>query len=196
MSNWLSRLFVGNRPGPSAATPAYGAQMSRRGQIAGDVEDRFLADDAAFDPGDAFKEYSAGAMSDFRAQLADELRKNAYGAADSGRLDTGFYDEDRGKISTDLARQYTADINRQALNTAGMRQRQIEFRGNYGLESGRDFQDLVAGQLDRETAERNARRQSRSGIISGLTQLAGTAIGFAAGGPPGAAAGAALTRRR
>jgi len=171
--SWLSRLFRGSRPGPSAASQAYTGAMDRAGQIAPQIEDRFLERDAAFDPGAAFKEYSAGAFSDFGKQLSYALRDNAYGAVGSGRMDTGFYDQDRGYIANELSRSYLADINRAALETTGMRQRQNEYLGQYGLNRTQDYQDLVAGQLDRETAERNARRRYKADLIGSGVRLAG-----------------------
>lgn len=174
--SWLSRLFKGNQPGPSAASQAFTTQGRRVGGIAERADAQYEADNASFDPRAAFKEYATGANEDFRRTLGTELRGLRDSAA-PGRMDTGFYDVDRGEIGKDLASRFSADLNRRALDTAGMRQRQIEYTGNYGMSRGQDYQDMLAGTLDRETAERNAKRKFKGDLIGGAMQLGGAALG-------------------
>jgi hypothetical protein len=50
--------------------------------------------------------------------------------------------------------------------------------------------DLLSGQRDYETAERNAKRKRRAGLLGGILGAAGGVGGFLLGGPAGAYAGA------
>lgn len=176
MAGWLSRLFQGNRPGPSAATRQFDAATEREGATAAASDAAYERDNAAFDPRAAFKEYSAGAMSDFSRNLALSLRDLKGSAVGAGRLDTAFFDEDQGQVVSDLGSRYLADVNQHALQTAGMRQGQIQYEGNRGTQRTQNYQDALAATLDRETAERNARRATRQGLIGGAVKLGAVAL--------------------
>jgi hypothetical protein len=191
MSNWFSNLLFGKEKGPSATEQAYTGATARQGAGARSAEDSYLSADAEFDPRQALNEYARGASADFSRQLGDELGKLRDSSAGGGRLNSGFFDEDQGQVVTELGSRFQADLNRHALDTAGMRQRQIEGRGAYAQNANQDYHDMLAGQLDRETARENARRQQRGAVIGGIAKVAGAAAGSVFG-PVGAAAGAKL----
>lgn len=175
MASWLSKLFRGNRPGPSAASNAFLNAQNAQGRVGATADAQYEQDNAAFDPRQALTEYSKGATSEFNRNLALQLRDLKGSAVGAGRINTGFFDEDQGQVVQDLGARYLSDINSRALDTAGMRQRQIEFGGTRGTQRTQDYHDMLAGTLDRETAERNARRAQRAGLIGGAVKL-GTAL--------------------
>lgn len=149
--SWLSRLIYGNKPGPTTAEQRSSQAIDR----------------GPFDPGDAFQEYSKGAYSDFQSRLSRELERLGGASVGAGRFDSGLYDQDQGEIITELGRGYTSDLARQSLNVAGLRQR--------GDES---YNELLAGQLDREEAKRNARRRYKSDLIRSGAKIGGTIAGL------------------
>lgn len=131
-----------------------------------------------FDPGAAFKEYSAGAFGDFQHTLGDELERLAGNASAGGRLNTGFYDEDQGELVRDISGDYLNKVNQAALNTAGM---DLNRRGsllNYGTEANNRYLDLIAGNYDRMIAKRNAQQQGGGGFMGFLSKAAPIAAAF------------------
>lgn len=172
----LSNLLFGKDRGPSANAQALQTSTTKRGKTADDLTSRYMTSDAAFDPGAAFKEYATGANAQFHTQLADELTGLRGSEASGGRLKSGFFDQDQGHVVTRLADTFQSDLNRHALDTAGMRQRQIEGEGAMAQGATQDYNDLLSGQVDRETANDNARRQQRSSFWNGLIQVAGPAV--------------------
>lgn len=184
MASWLSTLMFGNggSAAPSATQQAYDAATKRRGQVAQSTEQSYLDADNAFDPQQALNQYSEGAISNFHTQLSKELAGLKDSEAGGGRLNSGFFDEDQGKVATDLGTQLQSDLNQHALETAGMRQQQIAQRGQYAQGANQDYNDLLSGELDRQQAADNAKRQQKGSLLGAGATIAGTIFGGPIGG--------------
>jgi hypothetical protein len=185
MAGWLHRLIYGNGTSPTDAENAQRESLGRQKQLAGDATSGFLRDRAAFDPDAAFRTSAQGAYGDFSRELSKTLRSNRDAEVDAGRFDSGLYSADRGDIMKDLGGQYVNNLNSRALDVAGMRQRGLEDEQSYSQFQQQDYNDLVTGALDRETADRNSRRQYKASLISGFLQMGGKIGGAAAGGGGG-----------
>lgn len=141
------------------------------------AEDFYLDKATSFDPSAALDRYAGGVTSRLRRDIGrdvDTLRGQQVGM---GRLDTGFATEDEDRVVTDLGERAQEDLDRAALQTTGMDMQNYQNVGQYGQNTRNTFLDLMSGGLDRETAEANAKRQMWASIVSGLTGVAGAAVG-------------------
>jgi hypothetical protein len=167
-------LFGGRgKPKQDPLRNRYLTAMGQQEGRANRAEDYYLDEATGFDPRAALQEYGEAAYGDFSKKLTREVGEMGGRAVGAGRLDTGFYDVDQGELVTDLAGQYQRDLSSHALDAAGMNLRRIEGVGSYGQGARNTYLDLLAGERDRQTAERNARRQMWGG-------LAGSALGATA----------------
>lgn len=150
---------------------AMGGQEGRANR----AEDYYLDEAMGFDPSAAMREYGEAAYGDFRRNLTRDVGELGGRAVGAGRLDTGFYDVDQGELVSDLASRYQEAISSKALEASGLDLRRIEGVGSYGQGARNTYLDLLAGERDREMAERNAKRQMWAGAFgSGM----GTAATF------------------
>jgi hypothetical protein len=137
----------------------YLASLSGERGRADVAEDYYLRQAMGFDPSRALREYGEAAYGDFRRQLTRDIGDLRGAAAGAGRLDTGFYDIDQGYLVSDLANRYQQALASRAMEAAQMDLSRIQNLGAFGERSRETYLDLLAGGLDRETAERNARRR-------------------------------------
>ena len=138
-----------------------------------------LTDLENFDPTAALQQYGQAAYGDFSQQLGQQLSDLKGSAVGAGRLKTGFFDTDTGRLTQTLAGQYQRDLSSQALAASGQKLGATEAAAGIGEEEQNRYLDLLSGQLDRDTAAQNARRQQQGGLLSGLGSLAGTLGGAA-----------------
>lgn len=146
---------------------------------------------------DRFKNFDASAGFDTAVRGATDNARRAFGddieglkgsSVRNGRLNTGFFDEDAGRMYERSNANLNNTISQYAMASQGQ---QMDANSRYlGAQQNQQNQylDLLSGGIDRETAEENARKQRRASMMSGMMSLAGTAIG-AFGGPAGAAIG-------
>lgn len=140
----------------------------------------------------ALDETIRGAARRARGEFDDALTDLRGASVRSGRLNTGFFDEDAGRLFRRVNENLDNTIAQASLNALGMQQANDARLVGVGQQQEQQFLDLLTGGLDRETAERNARRQSRGSLIRSLASVAGTGLGFFLGGPAGAAVGGSL----
>lgn len=132
------------------------------------------------DIGASYGKYMDGAASRYKEILGEENDKLTESAVGRGRLDTGFYDQDRGELAESVAGEFAAESSRAALQTAGMETDRL--RSVAGIdESSRDrYLDLVVGGLDRAQAASNAKRaeraSTRNSVIGVVGDIAGSVI--------------------
>jgi hypothetical protein len=149
------------------------ASLNPEQQRADVAEDYYLQQAMAFDPERALRQYGDAASASFQRELRRQLRDLAGSAVGAGRLNTGFYDEDQGQLVSDLASRYNEAFASRALEAAGMNLGRIQDIGRFGERSRNNYLDLIASQLDREEAARNARRRA-------WTDAFGSSLGSAA----------------
>ncbi|MDZ7418780.1 MAG: hypothetical protein ONB52_21865 [candidate division KSB1 bacterium] len=155
----------------------YYAQLTDYAGRARDLENEYLEGLRSFDPSAALRQYAMGTYGEFSRQLGralEQLRGQAVGA---GRLDTGFYDADQGRLITDLASRYQDLLAARAMEAAEMDFRKRQLLGARAAEFANRYMDLLAGGLDRETAARAARAQLWAGALGAGARVAGMGLG-------------------
>lgn len=185
--SWLSTLIYGKDPAPTATNTAMTQATSTAGAQSTAASGQYAKDNASFDPSAAFQTYAKGAEGDFNTQLGQQLKTLSGSAVGQGRFDSGFYDEDQGQVVRNVASDFNNKIQQGALTASGQRLSQIGQEGQYAQGEQGMYGDLLSGQLDRETAANNAKKQQRSDFWGGL--IGGAAkVGAAAASKVGAAA--------
>jgi hypothetical protein len=156
------------------------------------TEADYLRRARSYDPQESFERSAGAARAGYREQLQRDLRDEEGAAVGAGRLDTGFYDEDRGEVMRRSDESFNRELAGMALNTEGLRLRNQEGLGQYSQFASNRYLDLMAGGLDRAEAEAEAKRRRGGGFGRFLGTVAGGVGGFLVGGPAGAAAGAGV----
>ncbi len=173
-------------------TSRYIAALRSLGRQAAIGEQEFLRRALAFDPTEALQRFATGAFEEIGELTREQLRELAGEAVGAGRLDTGFFDVDRGDILKAGQRQLANRLAQAALEATGLGLRNLENIGQFGLQQRQTALDLIAGGLDRATAEENLRRQRRAALFGALGSLGGAAIGTFLAPGVGSALGAQL----
>ena len=127
----------------------------------------------------AFKDYAAGGLAGVKSQLGTELDSLAGKAAGSGRLNTGFYDLDQGDVVRNVYGDYDRGLQQAALQTTGMQQQNNQNLLNYTADKRNTYLDLLTGNMDRATAQKNAKGgfwKTLGGIGKTLLGTAGSVI--------------------
>jgi hypothetical protein len=155
-----------------------------------DATDRFKN----FDANAGFESAVRGATGRAKRTFDLSLEGLKGSAVRNGRLNTGFFDEDAGRLYEQTQDNLNNTIGQYALQTQGQQLQANQAYLGAGQNQQQQYYDLLSGGLDRETAEGNARKARKASLLGGLASLAGTAIGAFAGGPPGAALGGRFGR--
>lgn len=176
--------FQGAQPGLTET--ALGAVTSAQ-QLGSEAESEFFQRSLAFDPQQGALESSraiAGNLSDILRQNLEFARGQAVG---SGRLNTGFFDIDRGRLFEDFNTRLSRAIAENSLRAQSLQLGNIQGIGNFAGNVQNRFVNLLGGSLDRATAERNAEEEEkrrRGGLFGRIAGgLIGGAAGFFAGNP-------------
>lgn len=74
----------------------------------------------AFDAGAALKEYATGAWNDTKMDLGNLLGEQEAASQRGGRLNSGFFDRDKGRVITDSTNRFTNALAQQAVQAAGI----------------------------------------------------------------------------
>ena len=146
-----------------------------------------------FDPSQAVTRFGQGFLDEAKEGLGEEFQSLVGGSVGAGRLRTGFFQRDAGRLFQDFNRRVSNAIALQSLEAS--RQSLVNIQGlnqTGGMIRNQQI-DVLGGALDRATAEDNANQGGGFGGF--LKSAAGAALGVAGGaflGPLGAAAGTAL----
>jgi hypothetical protein len=149
-------------------------------------------DSAAYDPQASFETSAKGAYANFREDLKRDVSDLRGQQVSMGRLRTGYGTEDEDRLISESSSRFENTLADRAMQTEQLRYSNMRDRGNYAVDSNNTYLELLAGGMDRETAEENARRERKGDRLSGLLGLAGAGIGAVAGGPAGASLGARI----
>ena len=149
-----------------------------------------------FDPSQAVTRFGQGFLDEAGEALGQQFEGLVGGAVGAGRLRTGFFQRDAGRLFQDFNRRVSNAIALQSLEAS--RQSLVNIQGlnqTGGLIRSQQI-DVLGGALDRATAEENA---NQGGGFGGFLKSAvGAGLGIAGAaflGPLGAAAGTALAGR-
>lgn len=141
------------------------------------AQDFYLNRSTTFDPSAAMQKYGDAAYSRFSKGLTRDVESLRGQQVGMGRLDTGFATQDEDRLVTESGDRFRGDIASHALDAAGLDLRNIEGVGQYGQNQGNTYLDMLSGQLDRETAESNAKKQMWSSILSSAFGAGGMIAG-------------------
>ena len=167
-------------------------RLSRETDVSGERTRREgLERSLAFDPSEAVSQFGSGFLDEAREGLGQDFQSLVGQSVGSGRLRTGFFQQDAGRLFQDFNRRVSNAIAQQSLEASRQNLQNIQGLQRTGADLLGQQVDLLGGAFDRATAEENA---SGGGFFSTLAQVGG----FAAGsflGPLGGAAGAAVGKR-
>lgn len=148
---------------------------------------------SSFDPSEAVNKYATGtwnAMKSGPGGFDESLASLKGKSVGSGRLDTGFFDQDSGDLYRSTVNDFGNSMSRTALDASRMQMQNNEAIGQFGQDETGLNLELGSGRAEqlindaREKAER--RRQKKRGIGGLIGGVAGGIGGFALGGPAGA----------
>lgn len=126
-----------------------------------------------YDPMASVQQYGQAAGAQANTYLTQELDKLRGSAVGAGRLDTGFYDSDQGDLVKSVHQDLNEKLAMQGVNAAGLQLQQYGQMGNWAGQQQQQYYDLLTGQLDRDTSERNAKRAASAA----KWQAVGSAVG-------------------
>ena len=144
-----------------------------------------------FDPSQAVTQFGSGFLDEATENLEQRVQSLAGQSVGSGRLKTGFFQQDAGRLFQDFNRRVSNAIAQQSLEASRLSLANIQGLQRTGADLLGQQIDLLGGAFDRQTAEENA----GGGFWRGLATVAGGVGGFLIGGPPGAAAGASVANQ-
>jgi len=175
--NWSNRTFA----------DLYKKQLSDQLPAATASEFGAIGANNAFDPRAAYQDFATGAINRGKGVLDQSLQRLAGSAAGAGRLDTGFYDLDKGDVVRNVWGDVNNTLSSAALQTAGMEQGQLQYNQNTAADRVSRSYDLLAGGWDQWRADRqrqdklDADRKKNSGWFGKLLgKTAGTVASNAA----------------
>lgn len=164
------------------------------------AENAYLKGATSFNPTQAVRDYSTAAYDATSQNMRDELNKLAGDDVSQGRINTGFYDEDRGQVVNRNLADYNSKVANAAYSATGYQlannnslAANAEDENNTFLSTLRGNQQYMQDQAA-DAAER-ARKKKRGigGVIGGI--LGGTVgsiipgLGTATGAEIGAGLG-------
>jgi hypothetical protein len=148
----------------------------------------------AFDPSQAVSEFGRGFLADASENLGNQFEDLVGGSVGSGRLRTGFFQEDAGRLFQDFNRRVSTAIAQQSLEASRQSLANIQGLQRTGTDLLGQQIDLLGGAFDRATAEENAsgggffsKLAGAAGFVGGLFGDAGKLIGRGAKAVGGAA---------
>ncbi len=138
-----------------------------------------------FDPSEAVTRFGSGFLDEAREGLGQDFESLTGQAVGRGRLRTGFFQRDTGRLFQDFNRRVANAIALQSLEASRQSLSNIQGLQGFGADLLRQETDVLSGALDRGTAEENA----QGGGFFG--KALGTAAGLV-GGPVAGAIGSKL----
>lgn len=124
-----------------------------------------------FDPSQAVTQFGGGFLDEAREGLGQDFESLVGGSVGSGRLRTGFFQRDAGRLFQDFNRRVSNAIAQQSLEASRQSLQNIQGLQRTGSDLLGQQVDLLGGAFDRATAEENA---SGGGFF-------GKALGFVGG---------------
>ncbi len=145
-----------------------------------------------FNAQDSVNNFAKGAYGSISRALTQNLGNLRDESVGAGRLDTGFYTEDQGKVLSTATGQLSDAIAQGSLQAAGLQQRNDEGLGQFGQNATNNYGDLLTarrGEVEQDYRDAQDRQRKRKG---GIGAALGTGLGYLAGGPVGGYIGGAI----
>lgn len=130
----------------------------------------------SFDAAAAVKQYATGAWEGAKMDLRDMLGEQEAASQRGGRLNSGFFDRDKGRVITDVNNRFAQALSSQAVNAAGItadaKGRSAQLRLSRASDADRNILDAgLQGQ--NLTAEDQWRVDDNNQTVLGLGLDAG-----------------------
>ena len=172
-------------------------RQAQFGRLSGQVEERGgraleggIRGAEEFDPTQAVEQFGRGFLDEAREGLGQDFESLVGGAVGQGRLRTGFFQRDAGRLFQDFNRRVSNAIAQQSLEASRQSLANIQGLQRTGTNLLQQQIDLLGGAFDRATAEENANRGGGfGGFLKGALGAGLGVVGGAALGPIGAAIG-------
>ena len=143
-----------------------------------------------FDPTQAVTRFGQGFVDEAREGLGQEFESLVGQSVGAGRLRTGFFQRDAGRLFQDFNRRVSNAIAQQSLEASRQSLSNIQGLQRTGTNLLQQQIDLLGGAFDRATAEENANQGGGfGGFLKGAIGAGLGIVGGAALGPIGAAIG-------
>lgn len=159
-------------------------EIDRTRRTGQEAESEFFNRAMNFDARTGAAETARGIAGDLSMDLNRNLEYARGQAVGSGRLETGFFDQDRGRLFEDFNARLANAIAQQSMQAQALNQRNIEGIGAYGTNVSNRFINLLGGATRAGVEEQSAENQ-RGGlfgkILGGLGGLVLPGIGSAVG---------------
>jgi hypothetical protein len=178
----------------------YTDAMNRTGDLAERAEGGYLDRAESFNAGDYLEQpgfdamnyvntAAQGAFGQFLPQLREDIGELRGQQVGMGRLNTGFATEDEDRLVTrslsDLG-DHVAGLSMQGaglqsghnqanadrrMRAGGLQLENDRGLGQFGMEYGNRYLDLIAGQYDRKTAETNSKKGKFWNDVGGVADI-------------------------
>lgn len=131
-----------------------------------------------YDPAKALETYTRGAVGTAREEMDARLEALREDSAAGGRLNTGFFDEDQGRVVRDVESRLENTLMGAAMATSDRDFARTRAIGEYGQQRREAGYDFLAGAADREQARLNA-KELRKSQKKGFGDYLGQGLGMA-----------------
>jgi hypothetical protein len=176
--------------GYTQAVDETGANAMASGQEASDA---YVSRAENFDASKALNTWAQGAYSNISTALTQRLRDLSGQAVGSGRLNTGFFDEDQGAVVRGAQQDFSSQLAQQALGAASLQSSSDKSLGEFGLQQTELGTDIAQSRreemINAQREEAARKRAQKRGIGSLIGGIGGAAIGGLYGGVGGAKVG-------
>lgn len=155
----------------------FGAASTAVGQNASTANTGYVQRASEFDAGAAFEKATTGAHQRHMTDLSKALERLRGQQAGMGRMNTGYATMDEDDTMVDMNDNFNSAMAGYALNANQQNLSNIQGMGQYGAQMAGVYGDMLSGDMDREQAKINRRRDKRSSLLGGALGLAGAAAG-------------------
>jgi len=159
-------------------------EINRTRGVGREAEGEFYRRSMEFDPQAAAERSAQGIAGSLSMQLNRNLELARGQAVGGGRLETGFFDQDRGVLFEDFNERLANAVASQALQAQQLNLANIQGIGRFGETVSNRFVNLLGGATQAGVQEQSAENQ-RGGlfgkILGGLGGLVLPGIGSAVG---------------
>ena len=157
-----------------------------------EAESEFFQRATGFDARRGAAETARGIAGDLSIDLNRNLERARGVASGSGRLNTGFFDQDRGRLFEDFNSRLANAIAQQSLQAESLNLRATEGIGAFGQNVSNRFINLLGGATEAGVEEQSAENQ-RGGLFAQLLGGAGGLVLPGIGGQVGDFLGRQIT---
>jgi len=149
----MPSLFQRNKARNAATAQGLISETGRQG---GAAREAGLAGALEFDPSEAVSRFGSGFLDEAREGLGEDFQGLVGESVGRGRLRTGFFQRDAGRLFQDFNRRVSNAIAQSSLQASGQQLANIQGLQGFGGDLLSQQTDLLGGALDRATAEENA----------------------------------------